>query len=121
MLMILPQMFRHVGAMAMFPGIGDTPGEWSQPLAWGDAITAWLAIVSTISLHLRFSHATKIVWAFNIWGTLDLLHNGYNAARLQIAPRLGVIGYVVAFCVPMMLVFHLLIFRSLIRHPYPDR
>ncbi len=115
LVVVAPHMFRHVGAMAMFPGIGDTPIEWALPLAVGDAITAALAIVSMLALHRGFRHATKVVWVFNVFGTLDLLHNGVNAARLQVAPQMGVIGYVVGFGVPMMLMFHVLVFRTLLR------
>jgi hypothetical protein len=115
LVVVLPHMFRHVGAMALFPGIGDPPPEWSVPLAWGDGLTAVLAIASMIALYAKWSHATKLVWVFNVFGILDLLHNGVNAARLEVAPRLGVIGYVVGFGVPMMLVFHVLVFRTLLR------
>jgi hypothetical protein len=72
-------------------------------------------MTSMILLHRGFRHANKVVWVFNVFGTLDLLHNGYNAARLEVAPRLGVIGYVVGFGVPMMLMFHVLVFRTLLR------
>jgi hypothetical protein len=114
LIVVMPHMFRHVGSMAMFPGIADLPDEWRIPLAWGDGITAVLAALSMIALHKSWSHATKLVWVFNVFGILDLLHNGYNAAALQLAPRLGVIAYVVGFGVPMMLMFHILVFRTLL-------
>lgn len=112
---VMPHMFRTIGAMAMFPGIGNPPRAWSLPLAWGDGITAVLAMLSMIALHKSWRHATKLVWVFNVFGLLDLLHNAYNAAALQVAPQLGVIGYVVGFGVPGMLVFHVLVFRTLLR------
>jgi hypothetical protein len=85
------------------------------PLAWGDGITAALAAASLIALHRAWRHAIALVWLFNIFGLLDMLHNGYNAARLGIAPRLGVIAFVVAFVVPGMFVAHVLVFRQLLR------
>lgn len=112
---VMPHLFRHVGAMALFPGIGDVPREWSVPLAWGDGITAALAALSMIALKKSWVHATKLVWVFNVFGILDLLHNGYGAASLELAPRMGIIGYVVGFGVPMMLVFHILVFMTLVR------
>jgi hypothetical protein len=114
---VMPHMFRHVGAMAMFPGLGDPPRAWSLPLAWGDGITAALAMLSMVALYRFWRHAAKLVWVFNVFGLLDMLHNGYNAAALQVAPRLGVIGYVVGFGVPGMFVFHVLVFRTLLRRP----
>src|ERR1700704_2109021 len=97
LVVVMPHMFRHVGAMALLPGIADVPLEWSVPLAWGDCITAMLAMVSMIALKRSWRHANLVVLVFNMFGILDLLHNGYNAATLQIAPRLGPIAYVVAF------------------------
>jgi hypothetical protein len=113
---VLPHMFRHVGTMALFPGIApDLPAEWTVPLAWGDGITATLAMISMIALHKSWAHANKVVWVFNVFGVLDLLHNGVNAAALQVAPHLGFVAYVVAFGVPGMLMFHVLVFRTLLR------
>lgn len=119
LVVVMPHMFRHVGAMAMFPGIADVPEAWALPLAWGDGITAMLAALSMVALQTSFRHATKVVWVFNVFGTLDLLHNAYNAVVLQVAPRMGVIGFVVGFGVPMMLMFHVLVFRTLLRKAGP--
>jgi hypothetical protein len=115
LVLVMPQMFRTIGAMALFPGIGDPPAEWATPLAWGDGATAVLAMLSMIALHKQWAHATKLVWVGTVFGLLDMLHNAYNAIALQVAPRLGPIGYVVGFGVPAMLMFHLLTFRTLLR------
>jgi hypothetical protein len=112
---VTPHMFRTIGAMALFPGIGDPPIEWSLPLAWGDGATSVLAMLSMIALHRSWRHATKVVWVFNVFGVIDMFHNAYNSIALQVAPRLGPIGYVVGFGVPGMLVFHVLVFRYLLR------
>jgi hypothetical protein len=112
---VTPHVFRTIGAMAMFPGIATVPEEWALPLAWGDGITAVLAMLSLVALKKSWTHATKLVWVFNVFGLLDMIHNGYGAARLGIAPDLGPIAYVVAFLVPGMFVCHLLVFRVLLR------
>jgi hypothetical protein len=117
---VTPQMFRHVGALALFPGVGATPLAWSLPLAWGDGITALLAALTMIALHRSWRYAMALTWIFNGFGLLDMLHNGYNAAALQIAPQLGVIAFVVAFGVPGMFVCHLLVFRILLRPSWPS-
>lgn len=116
LVVVTPHMFRAIGAMAMFPGIGDPPREWGLPLAWGDGLTAVLAMLSMVALQLSWLHAMKLVWTFNVFGLLDMLHNGYSAVAFQVAPHLGPIGYVVGFGVPGMFVFHLLVFRTLLRH-----
>jgi hypothetical protein len=115
LIVVMPQMFRTVGAMAMFPGIGDPPREWALPLAWGDSITALLAMIAMIALHRNHRRAFAIAWLSTTFGFLDMLHNAYNSVALQVAPRLGPIGYVVGFGVPLMLVFHLLAYRTLLR------
>lgn len=112
---VTPHLFRHVGALAVFPGIGDVPREWSVPLAWGDGITTVLAALTMIALYRSWRHAIALAWVFNVFGLLDLLHNGYGAAHLQLAPRMGPIAYVVGFGVPGMLLFHILVFRILLR------
>ena len=115
LVVVAPHMFRHVGAMALLPGIGDAPAAWSVPLAWGDGATALLAALAMIALHRSWRAAVALTWLFNVVGILDMLHNGHRAAILQVAPRLGVVAYVVAFVVPGMLVCHLLVFRALLR------
>ena len=107
--------------MALFPGLGSVPEAWARPLAFGDGITALLAMGSMVALKLSWSHATKLVWLFNVFGLLDMLHNGYNSVALTVAPALGPIGYVVGFGVPGMFVFHLLVFRTLLRGRSPTR
>lgn len=115
LVVLTPQMFRHVGALALFPGIGATPPEWSVPLAWGDAVTAALAMLAMIALYREWRAAIPLAWAVTVFGTLDLLHNGFNAAHLGVAPSLGPIVYVVVIAVPGMLTAHLLAFRLLLR------
>lgn len=112
---VAPHLFRHVGVLAVFPGIGNVPREWSVPLAWGDGITTLLAALTMISLYRSWRYAIALAWVFNVFGLLDLLHNGYGAARLQLAPNMGPIAYVVGFGVPLMLLFHVLVFRILLR------
>jgi hypothetical protein len=108
-------MAMSLGAMALFPGIGNPPREWSLPLAWGDGTTAVLAMLSMVALHKSWRHATKLVWVFNVFGLCDMLHNAYKSVVLVVAPELGPIGYVVGFGVPFMFVFHVLVFRTLLR------
>ncbi len=115
LVVMTPQMFRHVGALALFPGIGATPPEWSVPLAWGDAATASLAALTMIALYRDWRAAIPLAWVTTVFGTLDLLHNGMNAARLGVAPSLGPIVYVVVIAVPGMLAAHVLALRVLMR------
>ncbi len=117
LLLVTPHMFRHVGAMAVLPGITAAPIAWTVPLAWGDGITAVLAVLTMVALHRAWHRAFALAWVFNVFGLLDMLHNGFNAATLRVGPDLGVVAYVVALLVPGMLVCHLLVFRTLLRPP----
>jgi hypothetical protein len=119
LIVVMPHMFRTIGAMAMFPGLSSVPEEWALPLAWGDGTTAMLAMLSMVALKRSWAHATKLVWVFNLFGLLDMLHNGYGAAHLEVAPQMGPIAYVVGFGVPGMLVLHILVFRTLLRREVP--
>jgi hypothetical protein len=115
LVVVLPHMFRTIGAMALFPGLSTVPEAWAVPLAWGDGTTAVLAMLSMIALKKSWVHATKLVWVFNVFGLLDMLHNAYNSVVLEVAPHMGPIAYVVGFGVPGMMMFHILVFRTLIR------
>ncbi len=115
LVVVTPHLFRHIGALALFPGIGSAPAEWSVPLAWGDGITAVLAALTMIALHRTWAFALPLAWVFNVFGILDLLHNAVGAAVHVVAPTLGPAAYVVAFAVPGMLVCHVLVFRVLLR------
>src|ERR1700716_748634 len=65
---------RHLGMMfltrgATYPGL---PSQFAYPAAFGDLLTAIIALV-TIPLMLRGSPLAKLaVWFFNIVGTIDL-------------------------------------------------
>ena len=114
LVVVAPQMFRHVGALALFPGIGAPPLEWSLPLALGDVATALLAIITMIALHRRWRAAVPLAWVTTIFGTVDLLHNVANAMHLGVAPVLGPIAFVAGVVVPGMLVCHVLALRILL-------
>jgi hypothetical protein len=118
LVVVTPHLFRHVGAMAVFPGVTPVSPAWSVPLAWGDGATAVLAALTMVALHRGWRHAIPLAWVFNVFGLLDMLHNGVNAMMLQVAPQLGIAAFVVAFAVPGMFICHVLAFRALLR-PVP--
>src|SRR3989454_6481252 len=66
---------RHLGMMfltrgATYPGL---PQDFAYPAAFGDLLTAIIAL-ATIPLLIRGSAMAKpAVWFFNIFGTIDLL------------------------------------------------
>src|SRR5213593_4444378 len=65
---------RHLGMMfltrgATYPGL---PGEFAYPAAFGDLITAIIALVTIPIVLRRSSLAKPAVWVFNVFGTVDL-------------------------------------------------
>jgi hypothetical protein len=110
---------RHLGMMfltrgATFPGL---PTEFAYPAAFGDLLTAALALVA-IPLVLRGSVLAKpLVWLFNSLGTVDLL-TAITLATIHNAPvAMGPAYWIPALWVPMLLVTHYVTF-VLLRRPW---
>src|SRR5262245_66201850 len=50
----------------------ELPAAFAIPAAYGDLIAALLALVALAAL--RSGVGIPLVWAFNLWGTADLLY-----------------------------------------------
>jgi hypothetical protein len=103
---------RHLGMMflsrgATFPGM---PLQFAYPAAFGDLLTAIIALVA-IPFVLRGSvFAKPIVWLFNIFGVLDLVL-AITLATIYDAPvAMGPAYWIPAFWVPLLLVTHYVTF-----------
>ena len=116
-ILLLPQLFRHVGVTLLVPGVVDPglPEAFARQTALGDTLTVALAWVALVSLRVGWPFAIAAVWGFNVVGLADLLLNLSTAARLGAAEHLGAAWYGPAFVVPAMLVVHGLIFAVLLR------
>jgi hypothetical protein len=108
---------RHLGLIFLtrggtFPGM---PQQFAYPAAFGDLVTAILALAA-IPLVLRSSAFAKpAVWVFNIFGTLDLL-DAITLATIYNAPAtMGPAYWIPAFWVPLLLVTHYVTFIVLRR------
>ena len=71
----LPHVFRHIGMVFLVPGIAaqPLPDSFAIPAAYGDLISAVLAVLALIALRTERTSALVLVWIFNIVGTVDLL------------------------------------------------
>jgi hypothetical protein len=108
---------RHLGLIFLTRG-GTFPGmplQFAYPAAFGDLVTAILALAA-IPLVLRSSAFAKpAVWVFNIFGTLDLL-DAITLATIYNAPvTMGPAYWIPAFWVPLLLVTHYVTFIVLRR------
>ena len=116
-ILLIPQLFRHVGVSLLVPEIVDPtfPAAMARQTAIGDTAAALLAWVALVSIRVGWRHAMATVWAFNLFGLTDMVLNLINGIRLQVADDLGAAWFGIAFVVPLMLVVHGLIFVFLLR------
>jgi hypothetical protein len=104
---LLLHSFRHLGLMFLAPGATYTgmPPQFAHPAAWGDLVTAMLAMTAILSGTPRL-----LVWIFSVVGTVDLLA-AITLATIYGAPAfMGPAYWIPAFWVPALLVTHYLTF-----------
>jgi hypothetical protein len=90
-------------------------GDFARPAAYGDLIAAVLALLALAGLRSRLG--IGLVWAFNLWGSADLLFAFYQGViGVRINPGLLRAAYFIpTFVVPLLLITHGLVFRLLVR------
>jgi len=99
---------RHLGMMfltrgATYPGL---PPQFAYPAAFGDLLTAIIALVTRPIVLRRSSLAKPAVWVFNVFGTVDLVV-AITLATIYNAPvAMGPSYWIPAFWVPLLLVTH---------------
>jgi len=117
--LLVPHMFRFIGLSFLVPGVVSPalPSAFAAPAAYGDLISAILAVVAIIALSVRASLGTLLVWLFNVWGAADLLFAFYQALfGVQLDARmLGAAFFIPTAIVPPLLILHGLIFWLLLR------
>src|SRR5215468_6758485 len=109
---------RFVGLSFLIPGVvsPELPAAFAGPAAWGDLITAALALVALVTLPSRAG--IFVVWIFNIVGFVDLLNAFYTGIRLGVSDEPGIQGaayYIPSLYVPLLIVTHVLVFWLLLR------
>ena len=114
---LLLHSLRHLGLMfltsgATYPGI---PPQFTYPAAYGDLITAVLAMTAIPAVAMRARSAKLLVWLFNAVGSLDLIDAITLATVYDAAPFMGAAYWIPAFWVPALLVTHYLTFIVLLR------
>jgi len=116
--LVIPHTFRFLGLSFLIPGVVSPTlsPAFAVPAAYGDFVAAILADVATLALAARASWAIPIVWVFNIWGPIDLLHAIYKGQmRVGDPGALGATFFIPTIVVPLLLVTHGLIFLLLLR------
>src|SRR5215207_4824323 len=118
--LLLLHGFRFIGLAFLVPGVvsSDLPAAFARPAAYGDLVAAVLALLALAALQGRLG--IVLVWAFNLWGSTDLLYAFYQGTRVGLAPgQLGAAYFVPTAVVPLLLVTHGLMFTLLLRRDAP--
>ena len=104
---LLLHSLRHLGLMFLAPGAtyAGMPPQFAHPAAWGDLVTAALAMTAILT-----GTPPALVWIFNVVGTVDLIA-AITLATVYGAPQfMGPAYWIPAFWVPALLVTHYLAF-----------
>ena len=118
-ILLIPQLFRHVGVTLLVPGVvaSGMPRSFALPTAVGDTATQLLTVLTLVGLHRGWRYAIPAVWIVNVFGLADLLLNVGRAARTGAIAFLQAAWFGPTFIVPLMVVSHVLIFWVLLRRP----
>ena len=115
---LLLHSFRHLGLMFLASGatFPDLPSRFADPAAFGDLLTALLALAAIRPVAKQTASARPLVWLFNVVGTLDLINAIALATVYQASPHMGPAYWIPAFWVPALLVTHYIVFLILLKH-----
>jgi len=109
--------FRFLGLAFVVPGVvsPQLPAAFARPVAYGDFMTAILALLALAGLGTRAG--TVMTWVFNTFGAADLLFAFYQGSRISLPDTPGLLGagyFILAAYVPLLLITHGLTFRILL-------
>jgi len=109
--------FRFLGLAFVVPGVvsPELPATFGQPVAYGDLMTAILALLALATLGTYTG--TVLTWVFNTFGTADLLFAFYQGSRISVPDTQGLLGagyFILTAYVPLLLITHGLVFRTLL-------
>jgi hypothetical protein len=116
--LVLLHTFRSAGLVVLLPQVmgGAVPPVFAVPAAYGDLLTAGLALLAAFMLRLRPGLALPFVWLFNLVGITDLLFAMYQGVVIGLPFfHLGVYWYIPTLYVPLLLVSHVIVFWFLLR------
>ena len=116
--LLLLHGFRFLGLAFLMPGVvsPELPAAFARPVAYGDLISAILALLALATLETRTG--TLVTWIFNSFGTVDLIFAFYQGGRIALPDMPGLLGagyFVLTAYVPLLFITHGLTFRILMR------
>lgn len=130
--LLLVHAFRFVPLAIFLPGqvSGDFPGGLARLIAYGDFVSALLALAALLAWRYREAHGLWLTVLFSVVGTADMIVVLTAAMREQVYNLpLGFIYFIPAFYVPVLVVLQVMIFAYLVgawragatgaRHDFP--
>src|SRR6201982_4342309 len=99
--------FRFLGLAFVVPGVvsPELPATFAQPVAYGDLMSAILALLALSTLGTRVG--TVVTWVFNTFGTADLLFAFYLGGRISLPDTQGLLGagyFILTAYVPLLFI-----------------
>lgn len=117
--LILLHLVRPVSLWLLAPGAivkPTMPETFATQTAYGDLLSASLALVAAVLVRREAKGAVLLAWLFNIVGFIDVVKN-VAVGMAQSAPaHMGAMAFVPAYGVPVVILSHLLIFKLLLDH-----
>lgn len=119
LILALIHAMRGLGLVFIVPGVVSPllPMGFGAETAYGDLLTAVLALLAVIALLNNAKISRTLVWIYSIVGTLDLLNAFYKGLTQMDHANFGLIGagwYIPTLIVPMLFVTHFLTFKLLV-------
>ncbi len=115
--LFLAHALRYLPSSAFAPGQIDprVPPSAMAAIAYGDLVSAGLALIAAALLYYRWSGAIGVAWFVNIVTSLDWLYAGFLAASNQLVTYpMGGNWYIINYYVPVIGVIHVMIFARLL-------
>jgi hypothetical protein len=114
--------FRFFGLAFLLPGfVGPAlPGAFATPTAYGDFVTALLAMLVLLTGRERVL-LLPLAWVFNVFGAADLIMATVQAIRVDLPSVAGQLGSAYAIpilYVPLLFITHGVAFTLLLRPAY---
>jgi hypothetical protein len=92
------------------------PRDVAAAIAYGDLISAVVALIAVIAVKLRAPGSIAVAWLFSIVSIADLVYATYKAVGAETYKySLGWNWYILNFYVPMLVVAQVMILRVLVR------
>jgi hypothetical protein len=120
--LFLVHALRYLPSSAFAPGqVGaNVPMDAMKAIAYGDLLSAVLALIAAGFLFYRWPGAIGVAWVVNVVTAADWLYAGYVAASRELVTYpMGGNWYIINYYVPLIGVVHVLIFARLLWHSSP--